>query len=234
MPLVYMTTLYHLIRCRAKSGRFPHLVPPGGSSTLGVVGYVNAAFELAKQIADGEIPEPQHIYVACGTMGTAAGLLLGLRAAKLGSRVVSVRVTSDKFVNLRGMTKLINRTNSFIHSLDASFPVLEFSAADIDIRHAHFGKRYALFTEEAMQAVSLMRNRAGIKLDGTYTGKTVAALIDDAKNGTLRGKSILFWNTLNSRDLPKAVSDLDYRDMPRCFHRYFQEEVQPLDRDSDR
>ncbi len=85
-----------------------------------------------------------------------------------------------------------------------------------------------------MEAVYLMRECEGIKLDGTYTGKTVAALVDDAKNGTLRGKSILFWNTLNSRNLPKAVSDLDYHDLPRCFHRYFQEEVQPLDRDTDR
>ena len=234
MSLVYLTTLYHLIRRRLKSGRFPYLVPPGGSSALGVIGYVNAAFELREQIANGEMPEPKYIYVACGTMGTAAGLLLGLRAAKLNSRVVSVRVTSDKFVNPRGMTKLVNRTGSLLHSLDASFPSFQFSATDVDIRHTYFGRRYALFTKEAMEAVSLMRECEGIKLDGTYTGKAVAALIDDAKNGTLRGKSILFWNTLNSRNLPKAVSDLDYRDLPRCFHRYFEEEVQPLDRDTDR
>jgi len=234
MPLVCLATMYQLIRRRLKSGCFPHLIPPGGSSPLGSTGFVNAAFELRKQITNGEMPEPEYIYVACGTMGTAAGLLLGLRAARLDSRVVSVRVTSEKFVNTRGMIKLINRTNSLIHSLDVSFPIFEFSATDVDIRHDYFRKRYALFTKEAMEAVSLMKECEGIKLDGTYTGKTLAALIDDVKNGSLQGKSVLFWNTLNSRCLPESISSLDYRDLPRSFHRYFQKEVQPLDCDTDR
>jgi 1-aminocyclopropane-1-carboxylate deaminase/D-cysteine desulfhydrase-like pyridoxal-dependent ACC family enzyme len=231
MPLVYLATICQLIRCRLKSGCFPKLIPPGGSSPLGVIGFVNAAFELKEQIANGEMLEPEYIYVACGTMGTAAGLTLGLRVAKLKSRVVSVRVTGEKFVNTRGMLKLINKTNSFIHSLDASFPTFEFSVADVDIRHNYFGKRYALFTKEGMEAVSLIKDREGIKLEGTYTGKTLAALIDDAKRGKLQHNTALFWNTLNSRDFSEAISNLDYHDLPRCFHRYFEEEVQTLDCD---
>jgi len=231
MPLVYLATAFQLLRCRLKKGYFPQLIPIGGSSPLGVIGFVNAAFELSKQITNGEMPKPEYIYVACGTMGTAAGLILGLKAAKLNSRVVSVRVTSEKLVNTRGMIKLINKTNSLLHSLDASFPRFEFSAADIEIRHDYFGKRYALFTKEGMEAVSLMREREGIKLDGTYTGKTLAALTDDAKSGSLRGRTILFWNTLNSRDFSDVVSSIDYHSLPPDFHRYFEAEVQPLDRD---
>ena len=231
MPLVYLATIYQLLRRRLKSGRFPQLIPPGGSSPLGVIGFVNAAFELRKQITNGEMPEPEYIYVACGTMGTAAGLILGLKAARLDSRVVPVRVTSEKFTSARGMIELINKTSSLLRSLDASFPVFEFSAADIDIRHDYFGERYALFTREGMEAVSMMREREGIKLDGTYTGKTLAALIDDAKSGRAQGKTVLFWNTLNSRDFSDAISSIDYHSLPREFHRYFEEKVQPLDRD---
>lgn len=229
-PLVYLATIYHLMRRRLKTGRFPYLVPPGGSSLLGVTGYVNAAFELRQLIASGEIPEPQYIYVACGTMGTAAGLHLGLRAAKVGSHVVSVRVTSNRFVNRQAMVTLAGKANAFIHSLDPSFPVFGFSPDDLDIRNGYFGKQYALFTEEAMHAACLMRDREGIELDGTYTGKTMAALIDDARNRSLRGKSVLFWNTLNSRSLYESISNIDYRELPRCFHRYFEDDVQPLDR----
>lgn len=231
MLLIKIATMYQLLRHRLKSGHFPQFIPPGGSSPLGVIGFVNAAFELREQIANGEMPEPEYIYVACGTMGTAAGLTLGLRAAKLNSRVVSVRVTSEKFVNTREMIKLISKTNSLLHSLDASFPRFEFSEADIDIRHDYFGKRYALFTKEGMEAVSLMRVCEGIKLDGTYTGKTLAALKHDAKSGGLQVKAVLFWNTLNSKDFSDAISDLDYHDLPRCFHHYFKEEIQLLDRD---
>jgi 1-aminocyclopropane-1-carboxylate deaminase/D-cysteine desulfhydrase-like pyridoxal-dependent ACC family enzyme len=106
MPLVYLATIYQLLSHRLKSGHFPQLIPPGGSSPLGVIGFVNAAFELREQILNCEIPEPQYIYVASGTMGTAAGLVLGLRAANLNSQVVCVRVTSEKFANTTGMIKL--------------------------------------------------------------------------------------------------------------------------------
>jgi hypothetical protein len=129
------------------------------------------------------------------------------------------------------LPKLISKTNSLLCSLDASFPRLEFSKADVDIRDNYFGKRYALFTKEGMEALFLMRECERIKLDGTYTGKTLAALIDDAKSGSLRDKTILFWNTLNSRDFSDAISSVDYHSLPRDFHRYFEEEVQPLDHD---
>ena len=231
MPLVYPATIYQLLRHRVKKGRLPYFIPPGGSSPLGATGFVNAALELRGQIASGQMPEPEYIYVACGSMGTAAGLTLGLKVAKLRGRVVSVAVASEKVTNTRAMIELINRTNSLLCSLDASFPRFELSATDVDITHDHAGQRYALFTDEGMEAVSLMREREGIKLDGTYTGKALAALKHDAKNGGLRGKAVLFWNTLNSRDFSDDISGLDYHDVPRPFHRYFEEEVQPLDRD---
>ena len=75
-----------------------------------------------------------------------------------------------------------------------------------------------------------MRKTEGIKLDGTYTGKTIAALTDDAEKGKLKDRVVLFWNTLNSRDLSGTIKDIDYRDLPRTFHTYFEEDVQPLDR----
>jgi D-cysteine desulfhydrase len=230
MPLVYTAATYQLLRHRLKKGRFPYFIPPGGSSTLGVAGYVNAALELRDQIMRGEMPEPQYVYVACGTMGTAAGLILGLRAAKLGSRVVSVSVTGKRYTDTRAMIGLVGKANSLFCSLDASFPRLELSESDVDFRYDYFGQRYALFTDEGMEAVSVMRDCEGIKLDGTYTGKALAALRHDAKDGSLRGKAVLFWNTLNSRDFSEAISGMDYHDLPRSFHRCFEEDVQPLDR----
>ena len=65
-----------------------------------------------------------------------------------------------------------------------------------------------------------MKDREGIKLDGTYTGKTVAAIIHDAQKKQLSNKVVLFWNTLNSRDFSVAISNVDYHNVPRRFHRY--------------
>lgn len=230
IPVVALGTIYQFLRHVLKRGRFPQFIPPGGSSPLGAIGLVNAAFELKEQIEKGELPEPDHICVAAGTTGTAVGLMLGLRAANLTSQVVSVRVADVAFVNAGRMAKLFRQANLLLHSLDPSFPKFEFSEADIDLRHGFFGKQYALFTEEGMEAVNRVERCEGIKLEGTYTGKAFAGLIDEVRKQGLRDAVLLFWNTYNSRDFSDAIATVDYHRLPRCFHRYFEEEVQPLDR----
>jgi D-cysteine desulfhydrase len=232
IPLAYVATFYQRVRHRLRTGHFPRIVPPGGSSPLGTVGYVNAALELKKQITAGELPEPCRIYVALGTMGTVVGLMLGLKAAHLKSEVVPIRVVSEQLASVRKLIELFHKTNSFLRSLDSSFPRFGLSESRVDIRGGFLGQGYAHFTEDAMEAVSRMREAEGIKLEGTYTGKTLAALIRDADDQSLRDEVVLFWNTYNSRDLSGAISGLDYQQLPRPFHRYFEEDVQPLDADA--
>jgi len=82
-----------------------------------------------------------------------------------------------------------------------------------------------------MEAVYRMKQTEGIKLDGTYTGKALAALIHDVEKQDLKNEVLLFWNTYNSRDLSEYLTAVNYRQLPRCFHRYFEEEVQTLDRE---
>jgi len=229
MRLLILGTMCQLLRHRLKHGQFPQVIPPGGSSPLGVIGFVNAAFELKQQIMKGEIPEPDRIYVASGTMGTAAGLMLGVKTANLKSEVVSVRVADERFVNARRMGRLIHKTNSLLCSLDPSIPTLEFSQKDMDIRHGFFGKQYALFTKEGMEAAALMKEHEGIELDGTYTGKAFACLMHDARQQHLRDMVVLFWNTHNSRDFSDAVANVDYHQLPLRLHRYFEEDVRLLD-----
>jgi D-cysteine desulfhydrase len=231
LPFGAPPVLYQLLKHRLQRGQLPKVIPLGGSTPRGVVGFINAALELKGQILRGEMPEPDYIYVASGSMGTAAGLILGLKAINSKTKVVAVRVNDHSVVNAKGLVKLISKTNSLLSSYDPSFPKLEFSEHDMDIRHSFFGKQYALFTKEGMEAVDVMERHCGIKLEGTYTGKAFAALIDDAKKSSLRDKILLFWNTYNSIDFSEAIANIDYHQLPRCFHRYFEEEVQPLERE---
>jgi D-cysteine desulfhydrase len=46
MPLVYLATTYQLLMHKLRTGHLPQIIPPGGSSPLGAIGFVNAAFEL--------------------------------------------------------------------------------------------------------------------------------------------------------------------------------------------
>ena len=74
-----------------------------------------------------------------------------------------------------------------------------------------------------------MKREKGIVLNGTYSAKAFSALIDDAGKSLLKEKTVLFWNTYNSRDLVKCTDNLDYHRLPKAFHRYFDGEVQALD-----
>ncbi len=167
--LVKLETKYQLLKHRLKTGRFPYVIPPGGSSPLGVVGTVNAAFELKEQVREGVMPEPDRIYVAFSTMGTATGLMLGLAAAKMKSRVICVRTAEKKLVTEEKLRTLFNRTSSWLHSLDASFPNLRYPEMSLEINDDFFGEEYGLFTREAVSAMKLIKEKEGITLEGTYT-----------------------------------------------------------------
>jgi D-cysteine desulfhydrase len=219
-----------LLRRRAKHGKFPRVIPGGGSCPLGVCGYVNAALELKEQIAAGELPEPDFIYVPLGSMGTAVGLTLGLKTAGLKCRIIAVRVIEKQLANAKKMARLFQETATFLRKLDPAFPLPSRGEGDWTVRDDCLGGGYARFTEKAMKAASLMRERAGMILNGTYSAKAFSALLDDAEKQVLKEKTVLFWNTYNSRDLSKFAAEVDYHQLPEAFHRYFEEDVQPLDR----
>jgi D-cysteine desulfhydrase len=228
---LFMATYIHLLRHGLNKGSFPMKIPRGGTSPLGVIGFVNAAFELKEQISEERIPEPDYLYVALGSMGTAVGLLLGLKAADLKTNLVPVRIVPETIANKAKFMKLFRKTNDFLSALDPSFGFIQLSEGEIGIRNEYFGDAYALFTKKGNEARSVAKEKADLDLDGTYTGKTFAALIDDTQKRDLKEKFILFWLTLNSIDFLGNISAIDYHDLPRTIHTYFESEVQPLDRD---
>jgi 1-aminocyclopropane-1-carboxylate deaminase/D-cysteine desulfhydrase-like pyridoxal-dependent ACC family enzyme len=226
----YFPTIIMLIRKKLKHGKFPYIISPGGSSPLGTIGYVNAGFELKAQVAAGLMPEPDTIFVTFGTMGTAAGLMIGLKAAGLKTRIVSVRVAAQKYGNKKKFFKLLKKTEALIRSSDPSFPCLQITEDEVDIRHDFFGGEYARFTVQGIAALDLLAKTEGIRLDGTYTGKTMAALLDQVRRHRTKNEVILFWNTYNARDFSETIQGVDYHQLPRPLHQYFEKDVQPLDK----
>ncbi len=229
VPALAAATSYQLARHGLQTGKLPMVIRAGGSSDLGTVGYVNAAYELARQIDAGQLPAPDVIYVAFGSMGTAVGLLIGLRALGLRSRVVAVRVVARRIANRPKARRLFLRTVALLRRADPSFPDLTASDMDLEIRENYLGRKYGLFTEPGVHAARLMRELEGVPADGTYTGKTLAALVADAEAKGICRSRVLFWNTYNGRDLAPLVTGVDYREIPPRFHRYFEQSPQPLD-----
>ena len=198
---------------------FPYYITVGGSCPLGAIGFVNAAFELKKQIQQGLIPEPDFVYVACGSMGTAAGLILGFKAAGLQSKVIAVKVGNSprksKIVNL------VKETNFFLHQKDSNFPIFDIREDDIFFEEGFLGEGYACSTEEAIKAIELMNDCENINLDLTYSGKAFAAIVDHARENLLQDKVVLFWDTFCGYDYVEIISTVNYKALPRNLHIYF-------------
>jgi 1-aminocyclopropane-1-carboxylate deaminase/D-cysteine desulfhydrase-like pyridoxal-dependent ACC family enzyme len=199
-------------------------IASGGSSPVGTLGYVSAGLELLQQIAAGELPRPDVIYVALGSCGTAAGLLVGLAGApslpRLDARVVGVRVVDRAVSNAHVTRRLAARTAALLaahgeHWFDQSAP------PPLTVDHRCFGGAYGRATPESDRAVALAKER-GLFLEPTYTGKAMAALLHDAARGALDGKRVLFINTFSSVDLaPFVAAGPGVAALPAALQRHF-------------
>lgn len=172
------------------------VLPLGGTSPLGSIGYVNAAFELAAQWR--EATPPERIYVAAGTMGTAAGLAVGLDLLGWPTRVIAVRVTAKSQVNRRAMDKLCAKISRRLHQADGTIAYRPTAAQRVDIRDSFFGDDYAHATAESIAAVAHAKQAWSLPLETTYTGKAMACLLDDLRT-TQSQSPWLFWHTYNGR-----------------------------------
>jgi len=203
--------------------KLPYLLPPGGSTPLGTLGYVNAALELADQVAARELPEPQTIVVALGSGGTAAGLLLGLRLAGLSSRLLAVQVSDVLPLTPETVTRLANAAAELMRRRGAALPSAKIEPAAITVLSDWLGEGYGHPTAEAERAQALLAESESLALDHTYTAKTMAALLALLQDGRLGEGPTLYWHTYNAlpQPLPQPEPN-DYRRLPPAFHRFFE------------
>jgi 1-aminocyclopropane-1-carboxylate deaminase/D-cysteine desulfhydrase-like pyridoxal-dependent ACC family enzyme len=210
-------------------GDYPYVITTGGSTPLGALGFVNAAFELKEQIDAGLMPEPDYIYVPCGSVGTIVGLLLGCKAAGIRSKIIGITVepqeSPDEFKN--AIKKLFSETNQLVHTADESFPLYELNDEDILLELNFCGPHYAVFTQEGIDGMRLLKETENIQLDGTYTAKAFAGMLDHLQTDR-SNKIILFWNTYCGLDFTERIKNLEYKNLPACFHDYFENDVQEL------
>jgi 1-aminocyclopropane-1-carboxylate deaminase/D-cysteine desulfhydrase-like pyridoxal-dependent ACC family enzyme len=203
-------------------GRDAWVIPAGGSSWLGAVGFVNAGLELALQVHAGELPPPDRLYVAAGTLGTVAGLAIGLALADLPTEIQAVRVTETSYSGENLLRQLIHKTVLMLRRIDPSIPQHLADRVNIKVRHSFFAGGYAQSDDATDFAVSFAQKNLGMKLEPTYTGKTMAALLADLRTERGAAGKNLFWNTYNSVPLTATAKTLsERRDLPVEFRSYF-------------
>lgn len=189
-PAVPFAWAKAMVALRMFGGYPPATISVGGSNPLGTLGWVGGGLEIAAQVAAGQLPAPDRIYVALGSGGTAAGLLLGLRLAGLASEVVAVRAAPSWLASATRVRLLARRTLGLLRKHGAPSVAL----GGLRVVDGFYGEGYARPTP-ATEAAAARAAGFGLTLEQTYTAKAFAAM--DAEPGGRR----LFVHTANSRPL---------------------------------
>jgi D-cysteine desulfhydrase len=183
------------------AGRAPYFVMVGGSSRLGTLGYVNAALELADQVRAGALPEPDRVFVALGSAGTAAGLAAGFRVAGLKTRVCAVRAGQRLLAHGGAVRYMAGDALRYLRAYGADVP-RGLQLAGYEVAGEQFGAGYGHPTQEGLEALEWAASE--VPLETTYTAKALAACLDYCRRRARPGEHVLYWHTANSTPLPHA------------------------------
>ncbi|KQW71213.1 cytochrome C biogenesis protein CcmE [Ensifer sp. Root142] len=180
----------------AETRRKALLVPLGGSTTIGCLGYVDCAFELARQSAETGVAFEQ-IIIPNGSGGMHAGLAAGVVVAgSHPSRIAAYTVLSpaDKC-----LPATADKVNAVLERLASDARV---TADDLRISSAQLGEGYGMPTSGMIAAVELLARSEGLLVDPVYGGKALAGLLSDVESGAIAPQSnVLFIMTGGSPGL---------------------------------
>jgi D-cysteine desulfhydrase family pyridoxal phosphate-dependent enzyme len=166
-------------------GKNPYLVPYGGSSSTGALGYAFAVEEFMKQNIHAD-------WMVFGTSsgGTHAGLVLGQRLFRFKGKVLGISIDeSEEWLKDR-VSKLASDASEKIGER------IEFTSADVMATADYCGAGYGVLTDAEREAVKLFAKYEGLLLDPVYTGRAAAGMIDLIRKGFFKkDETALFWHT---------------------------------------
>lgn len=169
----------------AQSGRRPYLLPYGGSSPTGALGYVFAMQEFIQQ-------DVQADWIVFGTSsgGTHAGLALGQRLFGYTGKVLGISIDEPEDWLKSHVSSLATQASERFGSR------IEITPDDILANDAYCKAGYGVVTPAERDAISLFARTEGLLLDPVYTGRAAAGMIDLLRKGYFgKDDTVLFWHT---------------------------------------
>jgi D-cysteine desulfhydrase family pyridoxal phosphate-dependent enzyme len=166
-------------------GKKPYLVPYGGSSPIGALGYAYAMEEFMKQSVHAD-------WIVFGTSsgGTHAGLVLGQRVFGYKGKVLGISIDESEEWLKSHVSQLAS---------DASRKMgeqVEIIPSDVLANADYCNAGYGVLTEAEREAVQLFAKYEGLLLDPVYTGRAAAGMIDLIRKGFFKkDETVLFWHT---------------------------------------
>ncbi|MGT2460140.1 D-cysteine desulfhydrase family protein (plasmid) [Cupriavidus basilensis] len=168
-------------------GKKPFIIPGGGYSPFGAIGYLGLVEELRNQAAANGI-EIDAVICASGSGCIQSGLHLG--NVFHGTRFPIIGLTIN-----RSVEELWPRIE---HDVAVAAEMLGLATPEglpIEVLDDYIGPAYAQPSAPAMEAIERLAKLEGLLLDPCYTGKAMAGVIDLAHNRFKPGQNIVFIHT---------------------------------------
>ncbi|MBT7335085.1 MAG: D-cysteine desulfhydrase family protein [Gammaproteobacteria bacterium] len=167
-----------LVETLRSTGANVYVIPAGGSNTVGAMGYARCAEELHNQSNDMNL-KLDFIMHASSSAGTQAGLMFGLQQLKRATTVVGINVYHQN------PQKLVNQVKHLNEGLRQKFSPVPTAVTEVNVNHAYMGKAYGQATQSCIEAIKLAARLEGLIFDPVYSGKALAAMIDQINLGNL-------------------------------------------------
>jgi D-cysteine desulfhydrase family pyridoxal phosphate-dependent enzyme len=182
-------------------GERPYVIPIGGSSPVGALGYVTGTLELIMQLfQNGEAPS--RLYFANGSRGTQAGLVLGAKMYSAPYRPYGIAVSGGGREKIERAIRVATGTAELL-----GVPA-RITADDLINDESYIGPGYGIATPGCLEAVRMLACGEGILLDTAYTGKAMAGMIDHIRRGEIGASdTVVFLHTGGAPALFAHVDD---------------------------
>lgn len=178
-------TLQNTLDKAVSDGRKPYLVPYGGSSPTGALGYAFAVEEFINQNVN-----PDWIVFGTSSGGTHAGLVLGQRVFEYKGKVLGISIDESEEWLKEHVSTLASDASERMGER------IQFSPADVLATADYCRAGYGVLTDAEREAVQLFAKYEGLLLDPVYTGRAAAGMIDLIRKGIIKkDETILFWHT---------------------------------------
>ena len=179
----------------AADGRRPYLMPRGGASGLGAVGYALAAFEVREQLAAYGV-DSARVVAATGSGGTLAGLVAGNVLAGRPLTLVGAAVSRPADETARRVLGLARECLRVLAgSALPGVPRVERASGggvgpdDVVVADAR-GPGHGVASPEGTAAAEQAMRTEGLMVDPVYTAKALALVSRYAGDG-----NVVFWHT---------------------------------------
>jgi len=180
-------------------GKKPYLVPYGGSSPTGALGYAFAVEEVMKQLEGERNPvfsknrvSDRVDWFVFGTSsgGTHAGLVLGQRLFGFKGQVLGISIDESEEWLKGHVSELASQASKKLGE------GIRFGPAEVAANDSYCRAGYGVLTEAEREAVHLFASTEGLLLDPVYTGRAAAGMIDLVRKGFFKkDETVLFWHT---------------------------------------